>query len=1475
MAGLTCFICCNSVTEEEDGITVKERGVKTLIESSKRRKDGKHSLLLGKTSVFVHNKCRKIYTKEQNIEKVARGATTRVTRSVVEGFDFKKNCLFCGKDATEAFKKNETKKPISKRDTVHEIQTLGFTDSVNVAAIDRDDAWGEEVLRRISTVSDLVAAEGRYHGTCFKKFLKQASAASDSAGRRESKEISDCIKFICDYMEENEDLCQFALDDILKTYSGYVPKTETIMKKLIERYNGDVIVVSGSNQFKQTTICFRNTGHTILTNSWYESKNNDMHDERLRVVKAAAQIIREDIRSQVYSLNKYPSPDQFLATVGDDIPASLKLLLDTVTTQRKNQGNEIKHENKVKSIAHAIISTTRPRSFTSPILLGIGTFLYRKYGSRNLVDVLSALGFSSSYNDVRNFEVSCLQQPLKIVTNNSFTQFVFDNADINMDTIDGHDTFHAMGGIQCFTPNTSFSPRAPIDKFRSIPSAVSLREYGTTSLDVFQKQNEGGLASLTVQNITNSEREVLPMSTDLLWLYGKWKELHFIPGWNGFMERVTENKSFVSSSILCLPFIKAPPTNYDTVYTALKTAAQKCEGQHQKICFVTFDQPLYIKAREIVASCGSDSDLSSVIVRLGGFHLLMSFMGAVGYIMDGSGLQHLFNVSYALASINTMMSGHFYSRAVRGHFLAHLALAKKILSTMHLTDEENSAILAILDNFGTDNFQIEETCMDSILLKLKEKLHELEENGPTAKLWVQYFRMVSILKHFVEAEKSGNWQLHLQSINDMLPYFHASGHFNYAKVCHLYLQDMMQLESRLSPTEYDKFVTKGFFTIRRSHKFWSGIWSDMTIEQVLMRSMKAEGGLSRGRGISDGTLARWIAAMPIAVDISHQIEEFCGVSFTSTDQHVDSTNSRRMRDNIDVQKFGEWFDSHDPFPVGDTIMCISTGVIGYENINCHEAYEIGKSIMENIIGSSFKELKFQRKNRVMPLRGVNCAVKINDEQVPVNSDTIFRRIPFHMKSQEQLKSYFAFELAPYPLSLFDDCGMRKTRKSDLYNFFTPVNTDERNAAYVIDGGFLLHRVVWQTREQFSCILDKYVNYINNHYGPNTTIVFDGYPQDAAEKSIKSAERIRRTRNMPSASVVFDETMMVTMPKECFLSNDQNKMRLITMLTDKFKAKNFQVKQAVEDADPMIVSTAIDLAKLGGTVIIVGEDIDLLVLLTAQEQQTAFCNIFLLKPGKGSQDNLMYSPSHCKLSDIAKKNILLLHAFSGCDSTSAFFRKGKKTFVKTFEKNSSLQRTAAVFIDPNATPNQIADAGAKFIVTLYTEGSTKSLNETRFDLFQRTLSKNDFNLACLPPTDAAARQHSLRVYFQVQVWKNNVLNPQQWGWKTTKHGLLPNPTDQPAAPQELLNKISCTCGKGCRATCSCRKAGIKCSIICRQCKGHTCTNSPPEDECLQNDITSYEVDVDVDEEFDTDAEMLQLEEFDENTPGLSFAKRRRL
>lgn len=98
---------------------------------------------------------------------------------------------------------------------------------------------------------------------------------------------------------------------------------------------------------------------------------------------------------------------------------------------------------------------------------------------------------------------------------------------------------------------------------------------------------------------------------------------------------------------------------------------------------------------------------------------------------------------------------------------------------------------------------------------------------------------------------------HLKNIQKMLPFFHAAGHFFHTKCAHMYLQDMLTLEERMDPLEFQLYTKSEYFKIRRTKKFWCGVCSDMMIEQVLMRSMKSYGGLTRGRGVTVSVLTRW------------------------------------------------------------------------------------------------------------------------------------------------------------------------------------------------------------------------------------------------------------------------------------------------------------------------------------------------------------------------------------------------------------------------------------------------------------------------------------------------------------------------------------------------------------------------------------------------------------------------------------------
>ncbi|GBN11907.1 hypothetical protein AVEN_263873-1 [Araneus ventricosus] len=68
-----------------------------------------------------------------------------------------------------------------------------------------------------------------------------------------------------------------------------------------------------------------------------------------------------------------------------------------------------------------------------------------------------------------------------------------------------------------------------------------------------------------------------------------------------------------------------------------------------------------------------------------------------------------------------------------------------------------------------------------------------------------------------------------------------------------------------------------------------------------------------------------------------------------------------------------------------------------------------------------------------------------------------------------------------------------------------------------------------------------------------------------------------------------------------------------MLCVKFQKEGFVVKQAQEDADYLIIKSALEIGKRSQFVVVVDDDIDILVIMTASTNSE---NIFFLKPGKG-------------------------------------------------------------------------------------------------------------------------------------------------------------------------------------------------------------------------------------------------------------------
>lgn len=138
------------------------------------------------------------------------------------------------------------------------------------------------------------------------------------------------------------------------------------------------------------------------------------------------------------------------------------------------------------------------------------------------------------------------------------------------------------------------------------------------------------------------------------------------------------------------------------------------------------------------------------------------------------------------------------------------------------------------------------------------------------------------MKHFITAQRCSDWKEHIAAAQRMIPYFHASGHFHYAKCTNLFVQDMLILQEHY-PGEHQIFkdyMDFGYSSVNRSGKRWAGVWSDMAIEQSLMCGMKSKGGLTRGQGMTDSTLAKWIGGARTGTSICSSLETFAGTHCT-------------------------------------------------------------------------------------------------------------------------------------------------------------------------------------------------------------------------------------------------------------------------------------------------------------------------------------------------------------------------------------------------------------------------------------------------------------------------------------------------------------------------------------------------------------------------------------------------------------------
>ena len=467
-----------------------------------------------------------------------------------------------------------------------------------------------------------------------------------------------------------------------------------------------------------------------------------------------------------------------------------------------------------------------------------------------------------------------------------------------------------------------------------------------------------------------------------------------VPQLAGLMRLLTKKNSHNGMlKVNFLPFIDLNPNDVSAVFPV-----------------VTFDQPLWYKVMMIKTAKDLD-----VAILLGNFHTQMSFLNSIGYVMQNSGIKQIFSLAYAENSVDKILSGGHYTRAMRAHDLLYTALKSILMEQFEDPSIIKNAsglydVYTIKHSSVPLDFECDETAVSSILDEIETIKNKLSVSALN-RFWTMYMEMVEILSNNLMAERCGLWDLYLSSLKQMLPYLAGTGRNNYTRSIYWFLQEMTLLNE-----DYINEFKKGLFVVRRNNTFWSGVSPDLCIEQTLMAGLKGATGLTRGRSLDEQNRLVWVLSRPAIVSIDAKMKEMTGVQFSTSEQHLlmkhihASTISRNSNDVNVMKTFcksGYLLDIDAMPKFESSLKNIATGLVAPQNVTITDVYDLGCNVISEMAGKSPCSYSFKKSMQATQIPSKR--EKTTRVDLQIDSGLLFQRIlSTYSSSPENLKNAFSF-----------------------------------------------------------------------------------------------------------------------------------------------------------------------------------------------------------------------------------------------------------------------------------------------------------------------------------------------------------------------------------------------------------------------------------------------------------------------------------
>ncbi|KAL8560494.1 hypothetical protein ACOMHN_042314 [Nucella lapillus] len=229
----------------------------------------------------------------------------------------------------------------------------------------------------------------------------------------------------------------------------------------------------------------------------------------------------------------------------------------------------------------------------------------------------------------------------------------------------------------------------------------------------------------------------------------------------------------------------------------------------EKIPVLACDQLLFALAKQIQWKHPELYGENKMIIILGGLHVEMAFLKAIGSLLRESGW----------TDVLVQAGG------------ASTGVADSLLSVSHITRTRHAHQVTVCALFRLMNMAYEQYCMSCNIvgetaLSLDEWRVFMSESSPTFHFWILIMELEVLLLVFLTSLRSGDFLLYLQSMTRMAPVFFALDQHNYARWLTVHINDM----GNISSNESHEF-NKGHFVLKKTARPFSKIALDHAHEQ--------------------------------------------------------------------------------------------------------------------------------------------------------------------------------------------------------------------------------------------------------------------------------------------------------------------------------------------------------------------------------------------------------------------------------------------------------------------------------------------------------------------------------------------------------------------------------------------------------------------------------------------------------------------